>query len=104
MKKVLTSLMLLAVVGCASPITGAGVAGAVTIATEQISVKDSKKITNAREGKACIHNVLGIVVFGDGSIDNAMKSSGIKDVYSVKAEKFGILGVYANSCTIIQGE
>ncbi len=64
---------------------------------------ENSDVKAAKEGTACAQSVLGIVTWGDASIEAAKKEGGIKKVASVDHESFAVL-VYGKYCTIIKGE
>ena len=102
----LTSLILAAItvslVGCASTSSNSAGWALITSATDPMTATAASGTSKA--GEACVHNVLGIVAFGDASIETAKKSSGIKVVSSVDRDVFRILGFYGKSCTLVKGE
>jgi hypothetical protein len=57
----------------------------------------------AGTGVACAHNVLGAVVVGDASVDQAKQRAGIQEVVTVDRlyERFFLF--YGKSCTIVRG-
>jgi hypothetical protein len=55
-------------------------------------------------GKSCATSILGIVGYGDASNDTAAKSAGITPISHVDTENLGVIGVYAQGCTIVYGE
>lgn len=57
----------------------------------------------AGTGVACAHNVLGAVVVGDASVDQAKQRAEIQEVVSVDRlyERFFIF--YGKTCTIVRG-
>lgn len=57
-----------------------------------------------KTGEACISSILGVVATGDASVEAAKKAGGITQVSHVDHEQFGVLGVYATSCTIVHGQ
>lgn len=57
-----------------------------------------------KTGEACISSILGVVATGDASIEAAKKAGGITQIAHVDHEQFGVLGVYATSCTIVHGQ
>lgn len=58
----------------------------------------------SKTGKACTYSILGLVAFGDGSVENATKDSGIKTVRAIDLSGFSILGLYAHLCTVVTGD
>jgi hypothetical protein len=60
--------------------------------------------TAPKTGRACASGILGLVAFGDASIDSAKKAGGITSVHSVEYEATGVLGfIYTSACTIVHG-
>jgi hypothetical protein len=60
--------------------------------------------TAPKTGRACATGILGLVAFGDASVDSAKKAGGITSIHSVEYEATGILGfIYTNACTIVHG-
>jgi hypothetical protein len=57
----------------------------------------------AKTGEACVTSILGIVATGDASISTAAKAGGITKVSHVDHDNFGILGIYAKTCTHVKG-
>lgn len=62
-------------------------------------VTATSKASNGKHGQACASNVLGLVAFGDNSVEAAKKSGGIREVASVDYDMFNILGIYQKKCT-----
>ncbi|MEI7012594.1 adhesin Lsa14 [Leptospira licerasiae] len=55
-------------------------------------------------GKACSRSILGIVAWGDSSINAAKAEGKITKIATVDYEEFGVLGfVYHSFCTIATG-
>lgn len=57
-----------------------------------------------REGQACTTSILGMVATGDASIEAAKEEGGITDVATVDYSSSGVLGIFAEFCTIVHGE
>jgi hypothetical protein len=57
-----------------------------------------------KTGEACASSILGIVGIGDASIATAKAAGGITQVAHVDHDNFGILGIYASSCTVVVGQ
>lgn len=57
-----------------------------------------------KRGEACMQNVLGLVAWGDASIDTAKKNGGITQVASVEQLPTRVLSYYARYCTVVRGE
>lgn len=60
--------------------------------------------TGDKMGEACATGILGILAFGDASIDAAKKSGGISEVHSVEFGGTNIIGVYTQGCTVVHGK
>jgi uncharacterized protein YceK len=102
MKNVLLAIAVVgSLSGCASVRTDAvgvifnGTSGPVAVG---VSTGTSKK------GKACASSILGAIATGDASIEAAKKAGGITKVASVDFDSFGVLGIFAKTCTIAIGE
>lgn len=54
-------------------------------------------------GEACAYSILGIVAYGDASIQKAKSAGMINDVTTVDHSTFSILSIYAKMCTIVKG-
>jgi len=57
-----------------------------------------------REGKACMHSVLGGVAWGNGSIAAAKANGGITRTSTVDYKVKNVLGIYGSYCTVVRGE
>lgn len=73
---------------------------------------DAAKATDqVVKGEACNHMILGLVAFGDGGYDAAVKDAlksapGAKSLYDVKTDDSllnVILGIYIERCTVVEG-
>jgi hypothetical protein len=56
-----------------------------------------------KTGEACVSSILGIVATGEGSVSQAAKAGGITKVSHVDHTNFGVLGIYAKTCTVVHG-
>jgi len=57
-----------------------------------------------REGQSCAKSVLGLVAWGDASIENARRNGGITMISSVDTSYKSYLGLgYAVRCTVVRG-
>jgi len=86
---------------CAYPLTSAGPGFVYTKTTEGITVDNTQRIT--KHGQACSENILGLVTYGDSSIEQAKKDGKIKNVAVMNRDYFGILSVYSKSCLLVKG-
>jgi len=58
---------------------------------------------SARMGESCAFSILGLVAWGNASINAAKGSGQIKEVSSVDHESFSILRLFGSYCTIVRG-
>ncbi|RHX77746.1 adhesin Lsa14 [Leptospira yasudae] len=60
---------------------------------------------NTTSGTVCSRNILGVVAFGDSSLEAAKAEAKITKIASVEYEQFGIFGgyIYHSFCTVITG-
>jgi hypothetical protein len=72
-----------------------------TSAKEGISANNGQE--SAKMGKSCGHTVLGLVAFGDSSVQSAKREGNIKNVATVDRDYLSILGFYGRSCLIVSG-
>ncbi len=101
MKK-LTILSTVALLGaCAYTSQPAGMGGLVT--QTKAPVMATSNSGASKTGTACAENFLGLVVMGDASVEAAKKDAKITNVSSVSLDNFGVLGLYAKSCTVVTG-
>ncbi|MEQ9365380.1 MAG: TRL-like family protein [Leptospirales bacterium] len=59
--------------------------------------------SGSKKGKACATSYLGLIASGDATIRAAAEDGRINNVHSVSHETFGIMGFYADVCTIVRG-
>ncbi len=57
-----------------------------------------------KAGEACATGILGLVAFGDASLDAAKKAGGVTEVHSVEHHGTNILGIYVQGCTEVHGK
>ncbi len=55
-------------------------------------------------GESCSTGILGLVAFGDASVDAAKKAGGVTEIHSVEFRAMSILGLYSQGCTVIHGK
>ncbi|HZL99866.1 MAG TPA: TRL-like family protein [Planctomycetota bacterium] len=58
----------------------------------------------SRMGKASCHNVLGLLAFGDATVETAARSAGITRIHHVDAASSRFLFIYSQYTTIVYGE
>lgn len=87
--------------GCAfatrAPLTGFLYTGTKTGETA------TSNAAGSATGEACAISILGFVAIGDASIEAAAKQGGIDSISSVDSTQTGIIGVYAQHCTVVHG-
>ncbi len=101
MKKLL--LALLASVALLSGCSTSPVSGAVNVAKWDGAISNPG-INSTKTSKACAQSVLGLVAFGDASIETAKRSGGITKVATVDHETFNIFYFFGQYCTVVYGE
>jgi hypothetical protein len=57
----------------------------------------------AGTGVSCAHHVLGAIVYGDASVDEAKRRADIREVVTVDRTYERVLGFYGRSCIIVRG-
>lgn len=67
-------------------------------------VSASGPLDGAKEGRAAVVRVCGVVVQGDGSTRAAANAAGIRFVQTVDVRTLDVLGIYQRSTTIVRGE
>jgi hypothetical protein len=60
--------------------------------------------TGDRGGEACATGILGVVAFGDASLNGAKKAAQITEIHSVEFHETNILGLYSQGCTEVHGK
>lgn len=86
--------------GCASLRSPAS--GLLVTAT-QGPVTATAGAAGPRVGEACAHTILGMVAFGDASIEAARRGAGITEVTSVDQSFLQVFMFYGRSCTLVRG-
>ncbi|PJZ83486.1 TRL-like family protein [Leptospira harrisiae] len=84
---------------CASP--GFGPRGFLFTKTK-IGIFGTGEISK-RRATSCVHSVLGLVSFGDASLEFLKSRSKIQNVTETNWTTFALLGIYANLCVEISG-
>lgn len=99
--KLLLAVCAISTTGCAyslrSPVTGFLYTGA---SAGEIATTNTE---NAKVGESCAMSILGLIGTGDATIEAAAKDGGISKIAYVDSESFGVLGIYAEYCTIVHG-
>jgi len=61
--------------------------------------------TGDRVGQACATGILGMVAWGDASLDAAKKAAMITEVHSVEFKPTAVFfGAYYQACTVVHGK
>ncbi len=93
----------LAANGCAMASGGNGaVMGSIYSGYKSGGVVTSS--VGTKTGEACASSILGAIATGDASIAAAKAAGGVSEVSHVDHDIFGILGLYATTCTIVTGK
>ena len=58
---------------------------------------------SARVGNSCAYSILGMVSWGDASINAAKNAGQIKQVASVDYETLNVLAIFGSFCTVVRG-
>ena len=64
----------------------------------------SEAVETQKTGRACASSILGWVGTGDASIQEAAKAGGISRISFVDTENTAILGIWAETCTVVYGQ
>ena len=72
--------------------------------TAPLDLDQSGTPVSQKEGRASTYSVLGLVAWGDGSVEAAARSGGIQTIESADYEYFHVLGVFHRYTTIVYGE
>jgi hypothetical protein len=58
---------------------------------------------SARTGNSCAYSIMGLVSWGDASINAAKNAGQIKQVASVDFATVNVLAIYGSFCTVVRG-
>ena len=100
-KKALLALALagmLFLAGCATYIPAGGL-----FVDGKSGVGINNGVAASKTGKACMNSVLGLVAYGDATMESAMRNGNIKKVATVNYEAKNILGIYGTYCLVVTG-
>jgi len=100
-KVLITTILLAGLSSCVGTGVSSGPGLLFTSAKEGVMAVNNQKID--RTGTSCGQTVLGIVAFGDSSVQSAKQSAGIQNVATIDRDYFSILGLYGKSCLIVSG-
>lgn len=72
-------------------------------ALDRVEVSGANRL-GSKTGSACSTGILGLVAWGDASIDAAKKAGAITSVDSVEYQSTAVLGAaYVSVCTVVHG-
>jgi len=77
---------------------------AYTNSKTPIAIGTAKSVDVHKVGKSCIHAFFGMTAIGDASIETAMRSAGIKEIFAVDMENLSFFGTYTRVCTVVSGD
>ena len=100
MKKTIILFLAGIIVNCASP--GMGPEGFI-FTNSKIGFYGNQISNSNKKGESCSHSVLGLIAFGDSSINSAATNGGINKVNSLNFSTFSILGIHASLCAEVNG-
>ncbi len=93
-----------ALTGCAMASGGNGAAMGALYSGYKMGGNIGSGTGGAKTGEACATSILGAIALGDASVAAAKAAGGITSVSHVDHDNFGILGIYAKTCTIVIGD
>jgi hypothetical protein len=72
----------------------------------KVGISGNGSLQGTKTAKSCLYKISFLVAFGDAGIEDAALEAGIKKVYTVDKEGFGILNpiLFHRLCTVITGE
>ncbi|WP_245918436.1 TRL-like family protein [Leptospira ellinghausenii] len=91
--------ILMFLIQCAS--SGFGTQG-LLYENQRISMMETG-LTATKEGFSCSISYLGLVAYGDASIEMAQRQGNIKEITSIELETYNFFGIYAKLCTVTRG-
>lgn len=95
-----------AALGIAIAMSGCSVSpvqGAINVAKWDGPISNPT-VSAQKNGEACAHSILGLVAFGDASIETAKRNAGIKKVATVDHRTLNVFYFYGGYCTVVYGE
>jgi hypothetical protein len=104
MKKILLAMLVTAsalLAGCST--SSSPVMGAINVAKWDGAISNPG-VNNKKTSKACAQSILGLVAFGDASIETAKATGGITKVATVDHETLNILFIFGQYCAVVTGE
>lgn len=104
MKKIILFVSLSFFTGCATTgfFTRLGVA--VIKIDKEAGALNFHKGDSLKRGEACAYNILGLVAYGDSSIDKAKKDGNMKKISYVDYDIKNFFSFFGSVCTIAHGQ
>jgi hypothetical protein len=99
----LNSILLLTALVLATGCANVAPQGGLLFHDIKYGVDATEVAESTRRGEACTNSILGLVGFGDASIEQAKMNGKLTKVSSVDASSFSVLGFYNKYCTIVKG-
>lgn len=101
LNKIIHGLPLLALIFLTSCGTGFGPQGAIVF--HRIGVYGDV-VEGDKYGESCARSILGLVAYGDASVDAAATPAGIRKINTINLDSFSLFGVYSSLCTVVRGD
>ncbi len=99
--------LLFVLVGCAGMAWAPVIPPAGWVYTDTkapVSTEFDKAPVTTKYGMSYTENVLGLVAWGDASLDAAAKAGGLSTINYVDYQMFNVLGIYSKFTTVVYGE
>lgn len=103
-KVVLAAALSVSVTGCAMATGGNGGVMGTIYTAYKMGGNIGSGGAGSKTGQACATSILGVVALGDATVAAAKQAGGITNVSHVDHDNFGVLGVYAKTCTVVVGD
>ncbi|PJZ46927.1 TRL-like family protein [Leptospira brenneri] len=84
---------------CAS--SGFGTQG-LLYENQRISMMETG-VSASKEGIACAKSYLGLLAWGDASVELSQKNGNIREITSIELETYNFFGIYAKLCAVTKG-
>ena len=75
----------------------------VAVTSVQSPVTATASDQSAPTGKSCAYSIMGLVAWGDASINTAKNAGQIKQVASVDFNTVNVLAIFGSFCTVVRG-
>lgn len=60
-------------------------------------------VSASKEGIACAKSYLGLLAWGDASVELSQKNGNIREITSIELETYNFFGIYAKLCAVTKG-